>query len=566
MNNMLWLLWWVLCVGGVGGGRLITPHPILVSLRDTPMSPRPSLRSQLRAAATDLRGTSILQTSMQICTNNNSIKYSNTEERDKRRLMRLMFGRDGPPQDKVVVLVKMIRDSAFAFIHGLPVLLHNTTDLMSPMGVVTVLVVHPTTARVLRTYHHPALAHARPLHAFIDSLQPGRLLVIAGLVVWLDPSVRLFLNQLGNTIPSGASRSNVVWAWVGVVNGGTLGQVGDNPWCGGLSHPPREESGRWAARAELCQDYDGYGTWCSCPPPPPPAPQLHHSSTTTMLWEGRGALKDAVTIVLASRPDALHRLLLSVRAAGAPSSSINVFVCESHGVQLEETDRSSDCEGLHVTRLYESSIMTTLILRPKHQFFIILEDDMEVLPTFYRWMARGRRLLHTSQEYVCVNSLRHDQPYALYSYHLPATALNQHNHTSGVLPQQVLSHLNHTAEGEGGGIWRSGSYHPQVSREEDDVLVKKYPNLQEKKAEDVREAVREEGERSGWRFMAGWGAERPVVEAMIRFWPLATRDVDWQHLLDFWAGLSPCLTPARPHSRHAQGSTYALGDDLPPLT
>nr|XP_045617135.1 uncharacterized protein LOC123769838 isoform X1 [Procambarus clarkii]XP_045617136.1 uncharacterized protein LOC123769838 isoform X2 [Procambarus clarkii] len=658
--------WWAVCIGCVGGGRLPTSHPIMASLRDTPVSPRPSLRSQWRGAATDPRGRTILEIAYDFCSNSLNNLPTKQMEAESQQAVKQVLGEDPPPGDTISIMVQMVHDTATAYVHGLPVPLHNCTALMAAAGVVTVMVVHPATARVIRMYHHPANAHARPLRAFLDTLQPGRLLILVASVVWAEVSVEEVVRQLGASMPPQPTWSRTVWVWVGVVGGGTLGQVGgswrvslelylprapDVPWCGSAL-PSTLDEPRWASRVELCTTYDGYGNWCFCPPspilppppplaapplPPPPlaAPPLPlhalYNTTTSMPQAMAAGLEDAVTVVLASRPESLHRLLVSVAVAGAPLSSVLVFVselshevlkvCESHGVQVEETGRASDCTGLHIARLYESALTASLILRPKADYFIILEDDMIVAPTFYRWMGRGREVLKSSEEFVCVNSLTQYDLYTHYTYHNPHSP--EVNQPHGLVHQAVEARKvstktpgyvsrRWTSRGTEGDISdgadattsSSGGYHnnlhtshtslnnskrnspflprqiklreasagrtgpPVPSKLEASMAAvrKDEPSVASNMDDKNVKAAREGSQRSGVRLMAGWAAARTVVEALIRSWPLAKRDVDWETLVDVWAGPAPCLTPARPHAVHARASHHhTLGDDLPPI-
>ncbi|XP_071541048.1 uncharacterized protein [Panulirus ornatus] len=384
-----------------------------------------NLGSQLRGASTDARGRSSLHIDSEMCTNKLANADPRKEEADIQKVVKFLFDGRPPPSHKIVAMVEMASHAAMAYLNGVPVELYRSADLRTPAGVVIVVVVHPTTGRALRRYLVASHASARPLRALMASFQHGRLVLIAGTAFEVDPSIRSWLSDLGVTIPWSPTMSRVAWAWVGVVGGSTLGQVGgvlppgtrrklhlelylprvpDTPWCAGAPRPASEDDTRWAARVELCSLYDGYGEWCSCPPTTGIEPWPGQESAPAFTVKGTTTpdLTDVVTLALATRPDALHRLLVSLAAAaGGKNVSIVVFtnepsheltkVCESHGVQLEATGRASDCLGLHVSRLYESALRATLILKPRASFIITLEDDMEVFPTFYRlatWIGR----------------------------------------------------------------------------------------------------------------------------------------------------------------------------------
>ncbi|XP_071541045.1 uncharacterized protein [Panulirus ornatus] len=588
-----------------------------------------NLGSQLRGASTDARGRSSLHIDSEMCTNKLANADPRKEEADIQKVVKFLFDGRPPPSHKIVAMVEMASHAAMAYLNGVPVELYRSADLRTPAGVVIVVVVHPTTGRALRRYLVASHASARPLRALMASFQHGRLVLIAGTAFEVDPSIRSWLSDLGVTIPWSPTMSRVAWAWVGVVGGSTLGQVGgvlppgtrrklhlelylprvpDTPWCAGAPRPASEDDTRWAARVELCSLYDGYGEWCSCPPTTGIEPWPGQESAPAFTVKGTTTpdLTDVVTLALATRPDALHRLLVSLAAAaGGKNVSIVVFtnepsheltkVCESHGVQLEATGRASDCLGLHVSRLYESALRATLILKPRASFIITLEDDMEVFPTFYRWMSAGRRAVGGSQRWVCVNSIHGDyQPPALLPPADPLL-LRRHDLTEklgSAKPLVIWPGLARSGRSSGGVDEATDARHEpadlsQTGSEDDrhrttgnvadhggNPLGKPGEGRREGLGVGRRENVPEDPEpletgevaeeMVGWRYVAGWGAERSLVEAMIRFWPLATRDVDWETLLEYWAGSAPCLTPKRPHARHARASQSAPGFDLMP--
>nr|XP_053648502.1 uncharacterized protein LOC128699790 [Cherax quadricarinatus] len=523
---------------------------------------------------------------------------------------------------RMIITVEMIHDSAIAIIHGVPVSIHNCSEMVSNIGVVTLMVIHPATAHILRTYHHPSHAHAGPLQRFLTTLQYGRLLLVTASVLWMEDSVKEILTQLGATIPHVPRWERAVWAWMGVVGGGTLAQMAasshflvhqraflevllprtpDEPWCPGV-RPPSEDGRRWAARVALCTAYDGYGDWCSCPPPSlqtAVAPEVAPPRRTYSHISQEGDLDDAVTVILASRPESLHRLLMQVWEAGVHPTHVIVFtsdatqemrqVCESHGVYLEETQRSSDCAALHITLLYESALTAALVLRPRAEYFITLEDDMVLKPTFYRWMSEGRRAVAEGSSSIkqhhllCVNSMRPDTTYTLYTYHHPprppppttphthvhATHHATHSLTTGTHHYQTSitklshyinssgadpSHFNSSSSSNSSSSNSSSSTHyfeidkvtssvnkaadsllQSVTLRENSVINTRHPqhwkeeksiekNEQEEEEEE-EETVNEVAAESISSFLAGWGAERPVVEAMIRLWPLAAQGV-----------------------------------------
>ena len=59
-------------------------------------------------------------------------------------------------------------------------------------------------------------------------------------------------------------------------------------------------------------------------------------------------------------------------------------VCDAHGVPIYATNRFSDCEGLQTLHLYQGALFQALVLRPRAEFLITLEDDMVITDDFYR--------------------------------------------------------------------------------------------------------------------------------------------------------------------------------------
>ncbi|MPC22023.1 hypothetical protein E2C01_015029 [Portunus trituberculatus] len=115
-----WVVWWA--AGGVAsrGAAAAAQHPVLASLRDEPASPRPSLRSQLRGAATDARGRAVVQIDSSLCTNEQALGGILEERRVMRRVRRLLRGRP-LPATHLRLSFDVRWDSAAAFLQGVPV-------------------------------------------------------------------------------------------------------------------------------------------------------------------------------------------------------------------------------------------------------------------------------------------------------------------------------------------------------------------------------------------------------------------------------------------------------------
>ncbi|KAK8384127.1 hypothetical protein O3P69_016091 [Scylla paramamosain] len=570
-------MWWA--AGGVAprGAAAAATHPVLASLRDEPASPRPSLRSQLRKAATDPRGRAVVQIDSLLCTNELALGDVLEERRGEvclyrlcfknyktcytsfavatlassaamRRVRRLLRGRP-LPATHLRLSFDVRWDSAAAFLQGVPVRLYGAEQERWLGELVSVAVVHQTTGRLLRQYNHPTQAHARPLQAFLDSLQPGRVLLLAG-STFQDPdtSVTSLLAELGIDWLLGRGGGAVLWAWVGVV--GSVRAAGE---ASVIWRP-------WNRNRQIL-------TW-----------EIHLPKAPEVPWCGG----DGGSISPLDSKEEEEEEEEEEEGGGVGAGR--------HGVHLEITGRSSDCMGLHVARLYESALMASLILRPKASFFITLEDDMVVLPFFYRWMVRGRKILKKTQEFICVNSLNPKYPYKLYQYprrtlgdlHLSSRTTTTTITTTATTAHSFRSPLRDNGrspgdttppegkKGNGRGNNNMNKFPPEPNKKTASGDTLRGPGTDTRAPREVgvvTGAGLEDGGRQwpGGKFMAGWGMERSLVEAMIRFWPLAKRDVDWETLVETWAGIRPCLLPSRPHALHARAAHLSLGPDLPPL-
>ncbi|KAK4304660.1 hypothetical protein Pmani_023408 [Petrolisthes manimaculis] len=371
---------WVWIVGVEGGSTPI--HPVLADLLNTPVSPRPSLRSQLRGAATDPRGKTVLKVEEgSLCTND--LVFLEEEQRQGEVVRaRRVLGRRGVPAHHLVLLLQVFPHAARIFVQGFQTELHSDVNKKDE-GVITIATVHPTTGRLLRLYNHPAHAHVHPLHAFLSTLSSDKVMVVAASVWNVHNSVIQYLqDSVGVSVPmiSNNEGVGVVWAWVVGVSGRVV-EVGSTQggvsvelhlhklpagesWCDSDSLPPRDDS--WAARVELCTDYDGYGEWCTCPPIPspwqptvqrPPLPWQPEVQRPASPWQPivqrqpspwqpkaqvNSEAGDTITIILASHPTALYRLLVSVSEAGGKLTDILVFTSRpTTELQLITTTPSS---------------------------------------------------------------------------------------------------------------------------------------------------------------------------------------------------------------------------------
>ncbi|XP_066956127.1 uncharacterized protein [Macrobrachium rosenbergii] len=525
-------------------------HRINAEIRDTPALPVPSLRSQLRRAATPPKGHIFLATETELCPNSLANINPKFEENELNKTVKGIFN-GPPPEDTISIITVVGRIVANAFVQGVPLPLSNGDIKQAAIGVISAVVVHQSSGRILRHYRHPCYSPSRLLRAFIQSLQPGRILLVAGQARYLDEDLKKYLTDLGVDIPEPGfqpreverSRPPVMMiTWVGTVGGRTLGSTSrimepeakqglfqefyipksqDGNWCGtnGLAVPRWSARSEWNARVELCRKYDGYGGFCSCPPvPPEPVPRINRRIPLA---------SEALVVVMASRPTALHRLLVSLAEAGTNMSNILVFtnevselelglVCQAHGVFHEWTGRASDCNALHRARLYESGLRAAHILRPEAQFFLVLEDDMEVERDLFRWLTKARQILDVDDRFICINTI----------------SLNDDTGTNN--SSNGSSNSNDTSNSKGNSSSSSSSRSSS------------------------------NGVDKGEKFMPGWAASRRVLEAMLRFWPLALRDLQWTSLLDYWAGDAPCIPPPKSYIRHVAAGILTLGADLSP--
>ncbi|XP_071535551.1 protein O-linked-mannose beta-1,2-N-acetylglucosaminyltransferase 1-like [Panulirus ornatus] len=231
-------------------------------------------------------------------------------------------------------------------------------------GGVHVLVMHASTGHVMMARHfrtyQPAEQHG--LHGCLDSLQPGRLLVLLGMppfMTYMWPEgveallqqgatlvPRVTLGELwvmvtltghrrGFTLHGGRVLAETVATREGARAGPALRlevdviMATEGGWCG------REGTKHQAAHARFCDTYEGYGALCQCDGPYNPA--LHPPPASIPMTEDI-----PVVIVTANKPHYLYRILKNFRSvAGAAETKVLVVV---DGVQQET---------LHLARLFQ---------------------------------------------------------------------------------------------------------------------------------------------------------------------------------------------------------------------
>ncbi|CAL4152815.1 unnamed protein product [Meganyctiphanes norvegica] len=507
--------------------------PIINEIRNRPMVPKPSLRSQAKQNAWFFNGQRPLTSNQEVCEDNFRLLL----REDKLKELQLMADatmKGYNDSENFSLLMSLTPISAIIYVDGYQHGLH-TVDSDSYDGQLSLGVVHPATGAMVREHHcNPHNINANQyLASWLAELPHGYIIVIAINAYRVPESLRSFLSTLDAhppMAPPNMGDGRIVWAWVGRWGGGApMKELGGwipvkqlrndekyppllaevyiprspaERWCKDLAKPQEVPKAVWDARVKLCSDFAGYGTFCECPP----NYSINADKTNKEVDQQLQQLQDAVTVITAHRPTLLNKLLETVLSSpGGNSGRTLVFtpeitpelqlVCDAHGVSIYATDRYSDCEGLQSLHLYQAALFMALVLRPRAEFIITLEDDMLITDGFYKWMIQARAELIISDKYICANSI---------------------------------------------------AEHPNA-------------NLTDNPKD---EKIMEISPKATF-FSAGWAASREVVEFMLGDWPLAKVDTPWDFWLQHWTGevvpnWPPCISPITSVARHASESSHYL--------
>nr|CAB3265040.1 protein O-linked-mannose beta-1,2-N-acetylglucosaminyltransferase 1 [Phallusia mammillata] len=175
--------------------------------------------------------------------------------------------------------------------------------------------------------------------------------------------------------------------------------------------PPSEANSR---RIEFCSKYFGYNDLCTC--------SVNNIMQGSQVDFSDNLVKNVHVVVIASnRPHYLYRMLKSLLGAhGVNTNVITVFI----DGYFEETMDVVKLFGVHgifhmpsgvgnarISQNYFSSFNVIFSLYPEAQHCIVLEEDLEVSPDFFRYFSQTISLLDTDESLYCISAWN-DQGYA----------------------------------------------------------------------------------------------------------------------------------------------------------
>ncbi|ROT74633.1 putative protein O-linked-mannose beta-1,2-N-acetylglucosaminyltransferase 1 isoform X4 [Penaeus vannamei] len=206
-----------------------------------------------------------------------------------------------------------------------------------------VVVLHQVTGLPLcRPFNLQPWADFHLLKPFIDSLQPGRIIIFMlrkDLAFGLPREVRSFLQQKGSAA-AGFVGPGMTWAWVWVKGGRTLAEsvtfpeqektaprniiFTDMPLAEPEDYCAEWPQGKhWDLRREYCDTYELFGDFCSCSNP--------ETFVADRNLNANSQINNAVVVMLAYRVPSLHRSLqFLTRARGFDRSRIETYTMARH--------------------------------------------------------------------------------------------------------------------------------------------------------------------------------------------------------------------------------------------
>lgn len=284
-------------------------------------------------------------------------------------------------------------------------------------------------ARVFDTYL-PGSDEA--MVVFINSISDGRILCLSIMdegTFSLSKDGRKALGALGSQLSSSISWRDM-WAVVlvkgGEVIGEDVGRAADpsswgSPLTLSVTLPLHDSVVRcdWPATAEnqrregFCSRYEGYGSLCHCARPLPLNIRAYQFSPNEVA--------DVPVIIIASnRPLYLFRMIRGLLSAqGSNASMVTVFVdgffhepvdvARLFSIRAIQHEPKSQKNG-RISQHYKASLTETFDLYPEADYAIILEEDLDVSPDFFRYFSQTRHLMEQDSSLYCVSAWN-DQGY-----------------------------------------------------------------------------------------------------------------------------------------------------------
>lgn len=162
-----------------------------------------------------------------------------------------------------------------------------------------------------------------------------------------------------------------------------------------------------ARRRHFCSRIEGYGSVCSCNDPLP----LRFMSN----FDPVSAISQVpIAIIASNRPHYLYRMLRSILSTpGCNPAMVTVFI-DGYYEEPLEISKLFDLRGIQHTPIgskngrisqhYKASLTAIFNLYPDAQYAIILEEDLDVSPDFFRYFAQTMHLLDEDESLFCISA------------------------------------------------------------------------------------------------------------------------------------------------------------------
>ncbi|CAG2114436.1 unnamed protein product, partial [Medioppia subpectinata] len=187
----------------------------------------------------------------------------------------------------------------------------------------------------------------------------------------------------------------------------------------GLSSAQESECQAWGEgedserRKNFCSHIEGYGSVCSCSEPAPLTltGRVNHSDPVAAV---------PVAIVASNRPHYLYRMLRSLLSSGGCNPSMITVFIDGYFEEPLEVTKLFGLRGIQHTPIgvgnarisqhYKASLTATFNLFPDSKYAIILEEDLDVSPDFFKYFSQTMRLLDEDESIYCISAWN-DQGY-----------------------------------------------------------------------------------------------------------------------------------------------------------
>eukprot|EP01147_Barroeca_monosierra_P009247 gene9247-1529_t len=272
------------------------------------------------------------------------------------------------------------------------------------------------------------------LLAFLKSIHPHRIIALCvrdEASFNLGEAVRMALIDMGS-LKIGQLNWRDTWAMVAQIKmrqhaKDILGRSPDmehwaNPVMAAMDFQLQtaEEACSWATKQEnfersrFCSLYDGYGDVCNCESPKTltfpeskPFPNLRNVPVVVIASENRGSyLLRTLTALLSSEGSNRERIIVSIDGT---VTSEPEDVCRLLGIEVLHHSPTSDKNG-RITQHYRFALTNVFGRYTDADYLIIIEEDLEAAPDFFRYFSATLPLLEKDPTLYCISAWN-DQGY-----------------------------------------------------------------------------------------------------------------------------------------------------------